>query len=103
MRRPTPRTTRTDTLVPYTTLVRSGHGANEEGANAKAKSDQDDVVGDGERADDAVEREGSVEDLEIEEGASTRTNDRAGRIFFAAHQVAEPLKDRKSTRLNSSH
>ena len=43
------------------------HGTHEQGADAEAERDQDDHVGDGERAADPVERERRVLDLQVHE------------------------------------
>src|SRR3546814_2600815 len=100
IRRP-PRSTRTDTLFPYTTLFRSLDRAAGKGLG-------------GQLADDgqhfgipAVEPRGARQDhlLAGLVGMADRQRDRQR----AAHRIAEdvglfdPELDRKSTRLNSSH
>src|SRR3546814_7959308 len=109
IRRP-PRSTRTDTLFPYTTLVRSGgvivhdvaHQADEDQVHGVAE-------GLGNRYHPAVV--GAVEVGEtVQAAAGEEALAGAGRIV-SLHGCGEQLRqilprvfeDRKSTRLNSSH
>src|SRR3546814_18806257 len=86
IRRP-PRSTRTDTLLPYTTLFRSDH--DQRGA----------LVEDDGRTDAHVADEGGrdEEDDHAEAEVEVLADDPARLLAQADHQ------DRKSTRLNSSH
>src|SRR3546814_12174772 len=79
IRRP-PRSTRTDTLFPYTTLFRSA-AADEFGRHRQYRDDQ--------RGDDGL---AAGERFEVELHANADEKERR-----------EELGDRKSTRLNSSH
>src|SRR3546814_12229137 len=83
MRRRQPRSTRTDTLLPYTTLFRSPHEAAEERQLYPALADP----------------------LGSEEATSTksRAHVEISRLVdqISGHLAQHP--DRKSTRLNSSH
>src|SRR3546814_19147391 len=89
IRRP-PRTTRTDTLFPYTTLFRSTRGdeANLTARLAFGAARFDDEIGT--RPLDAIGNLQAADHLQLRRG-------HAG----AAHHA--PSLDRKSTRLNSSH
>src|SRR3546814_1135886 len=106
-----PRSTRTDTLFPYTTLFRSGHEH-----NAVAEEDRlVDVVGDRHRgagavvlplAEDVLLEELAHLGVESCEGLVEQKQRRveregAGQRHALLHAAREP--DRKSTRLNSSH
>src|SRR3546814_12351346 len=98
IRRP-PRSTRTDTLFPYTTLFRSGSGAavSLEDPRKDFEADREHPEADGERdpeLDDPEEAEEWTEVIERDSLGSKRKR-------------LQPRKrlglDRKSTRLNSSH
>src|SRR3546814_9213383 len=122
MRRP-PRSTRTDTLFPYTTLFRSGaaaravdHGAHHVGGDREADADRaagaridrrvdaDEAAVEGDQGAARVARidrrvgldeEAEVGDADL--GARQRRDDAAG------DRLSDAEGDRKSTRLNSSH
>src|SRR3546814_15855184 len=101
IRRP-PRSTRTDTLFPYTTLFRSLRAVFTENATLDASESvsiknpetgsYDRPLGDAKRQGNSVIAEFIIDSV---------------RGFRTAHQVHTPiiefLRDRKSTRLNSSH
>src|SRR3546814_15053456 len=91
IRRP-PRSTRTDTLLPYTTLFRSvlaggrAQVAGELGQAIFARVDDDESSG------------------RVAQGLShERTTDRAGAANDEERLAFQRVADRKSTRLNSSH
>src|SRR3546814_14666882 len=86
-RRP-PRSTRTDTLFPYTTLFRSRRIGCIEQHRASVAQQRPGPCGDDDRADDAHRR---VEPYPAEIAPAEQRSDR------------EHRGDRKSTRLNSSH
>src|SRR3546814_9795845 len=103
IRRP-PRSTRTDTLFPYTTLCRSAAGAGGADALDRARVDGLDRLGEqlgddtqvvDEQRHDAGE--GAEADGGDEEDGEHQLVDGAAGVHQAAH------RDRKSTRLNSSH
>src|SRR3546814_3907714 len=111
LRRP-PRSTRTDTLLPYTTLCRSGEAA---GA-ALQPADVIDIglaaLGIDARQLPAVDRAPDVLALEASAGGRERAGrarghhravwrDIAARAALVGHRNL--ARDRKSTRLNSSH
>src|SRR3546814_20079385 len=93
-----PRSTRTDTLFPYTTLFRSSHGEppwrREHPAQATRHGQPGPVA--------ACVHSG----LPLQEGSATLTA-ATGEIREAAwrhaYRVTSGTQDRKSTRLNSSH
>src|SRR3546814_12652652 len=97
VRRP-PRSTRTDTLFPYTTLCRSASAGSDAEVGEQATDD----------GDDTQQQEGGEEtDAERDGGLDAH---RAGAVLDlgagASGQVvgkALDRRDRKSTRLNSSH
>src|SRR3546814_15394248 len=99
IRRP-PRSTRTDTLVPYTTLFRSRSG----GAVSQGEGDRPDLRAGGAGADRRAGRAAGgvavadmdhrIPELRLDGAALSRHRRAAGR---------GPREDRKSTRLNSSH
>src|SRR3546814_13514821 len=105
LRRP-PRSTRTDTLFPYTTLFRSGHVAPSLDLERIALR-----LGEF----PALAAEGGTETCEIERALPAGDDDRGDRVSgeigeraaFAHEAIdAEDQRhagDRKSTRLNSSH
>src|SRR3546814_7353234 len=100
IRRP-PRSTRTDTLFPYTTLFRSWRSA----ANAKS-----DAIAQYKGSISAsVCRSGNIErcggtQTQDEENLRPQHHDlRRDRRIARAHQADIVQGDRKSTRLNSSH
>src|SRR3546814_8126104 len=115
IRRP-PRSTRTDTLCPYTTLVRSGRSYSdaETYITVLADGDEHDVLEDDVEAFGAVYLDDRGE-WWIE--SCCRRCDASGQWFHAddlteyhgewlcADHLPEPFddEDRKSTRLNSSH
>src|SRR3546814_4416525 len=136
IRRP-PRSTRTDTLVPYTTLFRSTR-VDESGLVAIGRAEDDSGSGDalvhgrlGNSEDPSDLFRGLTLDEQVETGALLfgqaqpacqvvifvhrhrhhRLRSRRGAIIGVARGCAVPLtasgrpvrKDRKSTRLNSSH
>src|SRR3546814_14139124 len=97
IRRP-PRSTRTDTLFPYTTLFRSSRNGDQAYREADSGEDRQDgeeegrAEGGGGREIDGEEghlRGGGTQDAREEEGRSKEDRGEEG--------------DRKSTRLNSSH
>src|SRR3546814_11137350 len=97
IRRP-PRSTRTDTLFPYTTLFRSGCRASDPPRRPrKAKGDACSMA----HAPERLGRQDSI--------AATGPLPGEGRIFGAEEQGTSAPRttgqyvDRKSTRLNSSH
>src|SRR3546814_11444169 len=86
IRRP-PRSTRTDTLFPYTTLFRSG---------AAAPETPEGHIG--------AARVGRVRVAPLRVGLPDLDHGVAGRLAVAVqHAAHEADADRKSTRLNSSH
>src|SRR3546814_19932177 len=90
IRRP-PRSIRTDTLCPYTTLFRSGLGLDDRGHLTDERGDDDPSAGHGEqrlRADAGGRRDAGGDALAVQ------------RLEKRCQGVE---KDRKSTRLNSSH
>src|SRR3546814_2283005 len=113
IRRP-PRSTRTDTLFPYTTLFRSGRERADIGGGDQARQ-----IGmrDGAEQADAI-REPEPDDQRIEPAAfGAVARDQQRRIGHAEHRLDDDRmalaldqradrddeRDRKSTRLNSSH
>src|SRR3546814_20388636 len=89
MIRRTPRSTRTDTLVPYTSLFRSvGDGPN-----------RGDVVGDEEVGDLSFRLQAHEQ---LQDAGGHQRVERRGRLV-AEDQLRLRRQDRKSTRLNSSH
>src|SRR3546814_5286529 len=99
IRRP-PRSTRTDTLFPYTTLFRSVLGADGDGELGTL------IVGIGDEAHDAeaaairpLGRNGHQRHLAVVAELGEAGGHRRAHL---AH-VREKAQDRKSTRLNSSH
>src|SRR3546814_11173909 len=100
VRRP-PRTTRTDTLFPYTTLFRSFE-QQEQWDGAEQRTEQ--AVGSAQEGhDDDEERGGRIEhDGRLDIGPAWRL-DGAGQGHDDAGDGKQRQLDRKSTRLNSSH
>src|SRR3546814_2397391 len=97
IRRP-PRSTRTDTLFPYTTLFKGAIGGRRLVEALHAKEDQDDqpaAVGDQEVG---IEDQGTDRDLHRQPPAAWLP-----RLLDSFAFIASPKQDRKSTRLNSSH
>src|SRR3546814_13898485 len=88
IRRP-PRSTRTDTLFPYTTLFRS--------RDCILHGDLDEVTDAGITA---IGRTLDLDDLDFACAAVVSDGQKA---FLLDHGCAFPFRDRKSTRLNSSH
>src|SRR3546814_9195174 len=117
IRRP-PRSTRTDTLFPYTTLFRSAKGAARRGEQPDLDLRQRELRGVGGDDQVAHQRElAAAAEGEAVDRADDRLRDRmrgetaetprlllgiVGGEAFAARQRNE-VRDRKSTRLNSSH
>src|SRR3546814_12762998 len=111
IRRP-PRSTRTDTLFPYTTLVRSAHMADDRLDEQPGQRRRDpqarqslDILA--ERLEDAahigvLEREA---DLEAEEAEADvpQAGETLSRLLHRGSPPCGRRADRKSTRLNSSH
>src|SRR3546814_7340935 len=112
IRRP-PRSTRTDTLFPYTTLFRSlRDGADDDAGSRRGDADADHVARAGDhRGEELVDAlaEGTAQPLPAEEGEelALRQQDEDhkdhGPIGRQAGRHALDHQDRKSTRLNSSH
>src|SRR3546814_19451579 len=106
IRRP-PRSTRTDTLFPYTTLFRSGHLGAQRGVEVReGLVEQEDVRlgGDGSGEGHPLllpsrERSG----LALAEPAQTDELERRLDAIAASLLAAEAVPDRKSTRLNSTY
>src|SRR3546814_14049144 len=113
MLRPPPRSTRTDTLFPYTTLFRSVGRL-----PRRDRSLLGDEAEDGEvvirphlRLDRRVQEGVAAEEAEAEHGLGLRViAGDAARVAALdmrrqpiGQVVGQPAKDRKSTRLNSSH
>src|SRR3546814_5751260 len=104
IRRP-PRSTRTDTLFPYTTLFRSGFGEGER-REQLALLPLEREHGHERQCDDEQAEEQRRADLD--RGLSDDTPARASRkalVGMLVRPSPDPLMriDRKSTRLNSSH
>src|SRR3546814_3934970 len=110
IRRP-PRSTRTDTLFPYTTLFRSYRGAN---VNTPAFESAFTTGGTGCNNPGGAcpdlrpfQKTGEEKLTDVEVGAKTdfRLGNGRGRFNIAAFYTSykNALQDRKSTRLNSSH
>src|SRR3546814_11653463 len=101
MVRPPPRSTRTATLVPYTTLFRSGMVAHDRGLDQeRRKRDRD---GDGPTVGE--KRQEQPGEAHADHGSDDTVNIAApGRPErHALHHGEAAHGDRKSTRLNSSH
>src|SRR3546814_7993687 len=105
MRRRPPRSTRTDTLFPYTTLFRSA------GGRAVADNDATATIGSGNTAnagnDVIVADSGSTGDVLAGDAASVGTDGDDARVTNDAQatgtgNTAKAGGDRKSTRLNPS-
>src|SRR3546814_8464662 len=111
MIRPPPRSTRTDTLFPYTTLFRSGslvaaslvamvHDAQPDGpVTAKTVSENPISV-------DTAEGSGAVAATEISAAPAAHIVDETAPKPMVERLPSSPtaaMPDRKSTRLNSSH
>src|SRR3546814_11176934 len=100
MIRPPPRSTRTDTLVPYTALFRSD-------ISQRGCLEQGDELRDQGR-EHVAERLG---EHDTQQRLARAEADRKGGVPLtlghgdkaAAHDLREVRRDRKSTRLNSSH
>src|SRR3546814_13076523 len=107
IRRP-PRSTRTDTLFPYTTLCRSVGGGQPVDADAAARLLLDplrQLVGDGR---DMARRPAARDHHMIGDAALAGERDGNGflgliLVELVEDQRVERVQDRKSTRLNSSH
>src|SRR3546814_8302542 len=103
IRRP-PRSTRTDTLFPYTTLFRSEHLAHAGAAGGPFEADHHDVAGLDRAALYGIERrflgiEDACRPFEVLAAVAGKLDDAALRGTVSVKDRV----DRKSTRLNSSH
>src|SRR3546814_12626014 len=101
MRRPPPRSTRTDTLYPYTTLFRSP-ASHECAIDAK---DVDQHVGNHVRCmrDARMARRDGGNEVGYATAIIAFVDDGVG-VENAGQDIGlDPVEDRKSTRLNSSH
>src|SRR3546814_18901793 len=94
IRRP-PRSTRTDTLFPYTTLFRSPDA----NTSYRGASDMPDTLKD--TAGMARDKVRAAADLAAQKTASVR--EAASEKASAIYERSRTGRDRKSTRLNSSH
>src|SRR3546814_9672384 len=104
IRRP-PRSTRTDTLFPYTTLFRSLHKVLDVADAARCDDGNSDAVGDGAGERQVIAVAGAVP---VHRGEKDFTRAKAGEangMFDSVNAcgAAAAVGDRKSTRLNSSH
>src|SRR3546814_11997211 len=109
MRRRPPRSTRTDTLLPYTTLCRSGLWVRRGRAQwASVRSELERELAADELKRSLRETEDAMRDID----ASVREADAQARREFdamrsatkaVAAEATEAVEDRKSTRLNSRH
>src|SRR3546814_12866800 len=96
-----PRSTRTDTLFPYTTLFRSRRG----GLTLEVGIGGQDDLGDG----TVGQPDHQLADPQLLRSDAVNRRDRAAQHVVAAPELPGPLDrddvlvDRKSTRLNSSH
>src|SRR3546814_20301981 len=108
-----PRSTRTDTLFPYTTLCRSAHGRRAGGADEDAvqqeaphrdqrRGDQPPEVGFGAEANVRQRGEDRDEQRSAEQQGEAR-QPRPGEAPEAAGAHGGAEGDRKSTRMNSSN
>src|SRR3546814_11240575 len=99
VRRP-PRSTRTDTLFPYTTLFRSLGRSNEGDLDAGGGED---VVHAGHRSEDLAQDVAHAAEpaQDVAEGAGGRV--RGSGLAVDVDALGVDGGDRKSTRLNSSH
>src|SRR3546814_13493344 len=106
MIRAPPRSTRTDTLFPYTTLFRSGR-ARARGSGARhAPAASFGRYGRGDEARFRLAARGGGGAQRPDDRGDTPRGARAGRSELARRSVRGTLAtalDRKSTRLNSSH
>src|SRR3546814_15323161 len=102
IRRP-PRSTRTDTLFPYTTLFRSGGaGGDEDGAAGLGAAQQRVEAADQAVVGGHVHVHDLLPDLRLDMPDRSQRPEDAG-VADQDVELAEALVDRKSTRLNSSH
>src|SRR3546814_18457697 len=99
IRRP-PRSTRTDTLFPYTTLFRSVRVIVDHGDDALTRSNLADL---GEAALDPGKAVEARCDLFVADTHVQRDGYRRERVLNIVAARHRQVKDRKSTRLNSSH
>src|SRR3546814_12737158 len=112
-----PRSTRTDTLFPYTTLVRSGGLIGRPNVlaglqvrrrgwrhdrHAEATKDVHEV-GPGDVVRIVVAHGGQTSPRYCRRAARSAGSSPRRRITLATHSIASQPSDRKSTRLNSSH
>src|SRR3546814_9797242 len=98
MNRRPPRSTRTDTLFPYTTLFRSASGMSRFGPfpDPTLLLDHDEA-----EAAFATMLDGGGSDEQVAAFLSTLSDRGETMVEIAA--AAQAMRDRKSTRLNSSH
>src|SRR3546814_9238962 len=100
IRRP-PRATRTDALVPYTTLFRSARAAHAQLDRLEAAQQHPGGIGVADGADGVAHHADRTEPMLRAEHAAGDEIAVAAGIFGQA--VEHDVGDRKSTRLNSSH
>src|SRR3546814_5158280 len=102
IRRP-PRSTRTDTLFPYTTLFRSSHEAQQLSrfGNPRTRPALAEAAVVDELHVQSAKRLGLLEHLRLQVGRAVPGRLTAGGGVHGEDQPA--TRDRKSTRLNSSH
>src|SRR3546814_19158844 len=93
MLRQHPRTTRTDTRLPYTTLVRS--------EDPDVAKDEDPDVAEDEEPDAMPAMDAVTVKALVEKGRKSALAEAAA--IRTAEREVTPVTDRKSTRLNSSH
>src|SRR3546814_18773919 len=104
MRRRTPRSTRTDTLFPYTTLFRSAllDQDGEPVAKSVVVGREDQLRSEAAAALKTARRRGGVSLKQFMSGYGSPVNDPAA--LWSENLLASiSSRDRKSTRLNSSH
>src|SRR3546814_13644309 len=101
IRRP-PRSTRTDTLFPYTTLFRSPAELCQIGRAGKAAENEADALCIG-SANEGGERQQAAEAGDLAAMGKGWTQQRITRVGQHGQQRLQGGGDRKSTRLNSSH
>src|SRR3546814_20521418 len=99
MRRRPPRSTRIDTLFPYTTLVRSKHAQNDQPPGRRLRQTAYDPRM--ARSDEAPT--GPLHGVRVLEMGSFIAGPFAGQLLGDYGADVIKVEDRKSTRLNSSH